>query len=251
MEISWVYENERITSELPVVRALETALEQNLSSFIAKSKDFVTVKGFVPYTRAYNDFSSQVVGQLSIDPSGIFRLLRMLRNPTAQFGWDSSCDFSGFDTGARRWLESFGNDLFTQLTFSSEFLSSELHCLASWSAFSQILALLLKKWRKDSPTAAMLSMPEGVFSSSTTRVVLHAFRENWTSLEEADTALISEGSEMSVILAGLLLSMILAGESFNVSSADDWVDSMKSISDISKKVLRIVMAKPLVRHIDC
>lgn len=259
IETEWARNNDRISSELNVVKALESALGQDLSRLVATSKQFMATHGFLGYAEAHESFVVylQEIKRAKLPSSGVPNKLFTTSSP------EPFRTIAGhvFFLPAAHWFGFFQSDAditagrdasYTKLAVSYEVLSKELQCLSAWRYFSELFSLLLKKWRRQSSGAAILSMPAGTFSTSMTSETLHVLNENLSrielaQLEASPELLVNEILALASESSGLLLNFARVEDLTYSLSTEDWIASLVLISQSSKKLLELLRGYSMVR----
>jgi hypothetical protein len=262
IETEWARHSDHISSELNVLQALESALEQDLSTLVASSNQFMSTYGFVGFAEAHEGFMVhlQNIKRANLPSSGIPNKLFTTSSPEPFRTIDGHKEVSFLP--ATQWFGFFqiegettaGKDAsYAKLAVSYEVLSKELQCLSAWRYFSELFSLLLKKWRRQSSGAPILSMPDGIFSTSMTSETLRALHKNLSHIElaqlEASPALfVDEILALASDSAALVLSFARVEDSAYSISTEDWIDTLVLISESSKKVLEVLRGYSMVRR---
>jgi hypothetical protein len=260
IEILWAQKTTTISSDLPIVHAIESSLKHRLAQVVDVVKKFSSLNGILSFTSAYKTFSS---GLSSDDlfrqshPSNVAVFLNIMAGPSFYLG---DCDFfvasNGYDcVAASQWFASLSNDdgksaqgstceLFSTYTV----LSDELRCLSSFGVFAHVFSLLLKKWRSESPDSSLLEMPKHDFALSIAREILNAFDKNlidveFTQLQVCPSWLSNEALTLSKELSGLVLAYLcIEGLAWDLP-LESWVEVMGLLAEIAKKVYQVTQAQ--------
>jgi hypothetical protein len=260
IETEWARNSDHLSSELNVLQALETALEQDLSTLVAASKQFMSTYGFVGFAESHEGFMVhlQNIKRANLPSSGIPKKLFTTSSPEPFRTIDGQKEVSFLP--AAHWFGFFqiegettaGKDAsYAKLAVSYEVLSKELQCLSAWRYFSGLFSLLLKKWRRQSSSAPILSMPDGTFSTSMASETLRALHKNLSRIElaqlEASPALfVDEILALASDSAALVLNFACVEDSAYSISTEDWIATLALISESSKKLLEILRGYSMV-----
>ena len=263
IEIDWARSRDRISSELSVVQALESAMEQDLSRLVALSKQFMTTHGLLAFAETHGTVATyfRKIDRVSLPSSGIpIRLitapnpdpLRAVPTNGGILSLPESLWLASLPNGSEEASGELGN--YAKLMLSYKVLSKELDCLSAWRYFSEIISVLLKKWRRQSSGAAILSMPDGTFSISMALETLRGLHENIGYVELAHLKapfelLRDETLKLASASAALLLTFTFRAEdSAFVMSTEDWIEALGLVSQSTKKFLGILREHTMVRN---
>ena len=257
MEIAWTSERPNVGGST-VLRAIQTAVEQDLSRLVVVSKYLFSANAFGMYSKSLKRLSNvamafPLIRRDSLSRQHEFSLTgsRLIKDwLVTSIGYDvfmvdrffASLSSSSPEVGV----------LWTEISSSRSILDCEVSRICAWKRFTEFFSLLLQRLRQVEPSHSILSMTSGTFASSMIREISTSLYENMRQVELAQmeyspSPFTAEALLIARACSGLLLYFTDTNESRSEMSRRDWNRNVSLLSDCSRKLVAVVGGRVQVR----
>lgn len=258
IELSWLSEDDAsLKADPPIFQALASAMSQDCLRFVPATSACLRVNGLLQYDGAYKSVLKEVgANTLSRLP------IRYLALSATRLERDTFSQCNGLDVyGVNDLLTSIRKGPLASAEWSAllrsiavlrGLIDSELERVKSWTAFAEVLSLLVEK-AETSPSASshfLASYGGGTFAVELVKELSHCLNSALVSVEQTSTAtgLVAEGGFISNAMATLLLHFTTQGSTvFTRMSTEEWLTTATSLGSCCRKITSITETERTVR----
>lgn len=257
LEMAWAHDcNEDLSQDTPILRALDGALGQDLSRFVAATQQYSEIRSFGIISANFLEAAEDPKKISENDEAR--RILLHILSPSARFRSDAFTDCSGPNTvalGIRNESSKLSQHMtLRNLVVTSNDLKCEVKRLSAWKNFATTFSLLSEKRRRLSSALSFQLLPDNAFMLGVVEAISKSLLRNLGYIKEAPLLnlpfiLVTEGVKVAGFSAGILLCFIAECDTESTLAIGDWINVLTMLSDCASKISSVLGSYSMVSRL--